>query len=154
MALAQNTQEKVREYRRRQRTPRFSRNTWRCSSIPNVASDIPNIRKNAEFIAEMMKQRGLRAASAGSDQPRTSAGRLRRMESSGRATHILLYAHYDGQPTDPKQWTGTHPWKPVFRNAAIESGGQIVPSRHGGQRTFQSATGASTRALLPTTKPA
>jgi acetylornithine deacetylase/succinyl-diaminopimelate desuccinylase-like protein len=43
------------------------------------------------------------------------------------ATHsIVLYAHYDGQPTDPKQWTGTLPWQPVWRSAALESGGTIV----------------------------
>jgi acetylornithine deacetylase/succinyl-diaminopimelate desuccinylase-like protein len=39
---------------------------------------------------------------------------------------LILYAHYDGQPTDPKQWNGTLPWQPVFRSAAFESGGKLV----------------------------
>jgi acetylornithine deacetylase/succinyl-diaminopimelate desuccinylase-like protein len=45
----------------------------------------------------------------------------------GAQRTILVYAHYDGQPTDPKQWTGTLPWQPVFRTAAIDAGGQIIP---------------------------
>src|SRR6185369_10372105 len=46
----------------------------------------------------------------------------------GAQRTILVYAHYDGQPTDPKQWTGTSPWEPVFRSAALEANGQIIPT--------------------------
>src|SRR6185503_11846769 len=31
------------------------------------------------------------------------------------------------QPTDPKQWSGSLPWQPVFRSAPLESGGQTIP---------------------------
>src|SRR5712691_1154013 len=43
------------------------------------------------------------------------------------ATHsIVLYAHYDSQPLDPKAWTVSPPFQPTWRSAALESGGQIV----------------------------
>jgi acetylornithine deacetylase/succinyl-diaminopimelate desuccinylase-like protein len=40
---------------------------------------------------------------------------------------IVFYAHYDGQPTDPAKWTGTDPWKPVFRSGPLDRGGAIIP---------------------------
>jgi acetylornithine deacetylase/succinyl-diaminopimelate desuccinylase-like protein len=131
MALAQNTQQKVREYR-------FAREYlilneyFRLLSIPNVASDNPNIRKNAEFIAEMMRQRGLEPRLLEGTTPNAPPAVYAERKVPGAQRTILLYAHYDGQPTDPKQWTATQPWQPVYRNAAIESGGQIVQPHMGG----------------------
>src|SRR5438105_2165318 len=55
LALAQSP---VRDYRRaheRQILDEFTR----LLAIPNVASDRQNIRRNAEFILEMMRRRGL-----------------------------------------------------------------------------------------------
>src|SRR5207253_8944206 len=53
-----NGQTSVRDYRRaheRQILEEFTR----LLAIPNVASDRENIRKNAQFILEMMQRRGL-----------------------------------------------------------------------------------------------
>ena len=83
-------------------------------AIPNVASDTPNIEKNAEALVAMLARRGLEA-------------RLLRVEGapplvvadlvSPRATRtIAFYAHYDGQPVDPSQWN-TPPWEPAIRPA-------------------------------------
>ena len=36
----------------------------------------------------------------------------------GATKTIIFYAHYDGQPTDPRAWTGSEPWEPVLRTAA------------------------------------
>lgn len=47
---------------------------------------------------------------------------------------IIFYAHYDGQPTDAAAWTGSKPWEPVLRTAAIEKGGKIVPFPKPGER--------------------
>lgn len=123
--LAQSTQEKVREYRRANEH-KILNEYLALLSIPNVASDNPNIRKNAEFIAAMMKQRGLEPRLLEGPSPNTPPAVYAEWKVPGAQRTLLLYAHYDGQPTDPKQWTGTHPWKPVFRHAAIEAGGQIV----------------------------
>src|ERR1051325_9606955 len=47
--------------------------------------------------------------------------------ADGAARTVVLYAHYDGQPTDPRKWTGTQPWEPTLRSAPFERGGTILP---------------------------
>ena len=76
-------------------------------SIPNVASDTENIRKNAALIMEMMKQRGLNPRLLEASTPNVPPAVYGEWKTPGAQRTILVYAHYDGQPTDPKQWTGT-----------------------------------------------
>ena len=98
----------------------------RLLEIPNVASDSQNIRRNAELIREMMQKRGLSPGlleTASKSSPPAVYGEWK---TPGATRSIILYAHYDGQPTDPKQWTGSLPWQPTWRSAALESGGQIL----------------------------
>ena len=131
-ALAQNTPDKVRKYLHSHQQQILSE-YMELLSIPNVASDVPNIRKNAMFIVEMMKRRGLEARLLEATTPNTPpAVYAERIVPNAQRT-LLFYAHYDGQPTDPKQWTGTHPWEPVYRNLALESGGQITRPPMGGR---------------------
>ncbi len=118
-------QSPIKDYRRaheRQILDEFTR----LLAIPNVAADRPNIRRNAEFILEMMQRRGLSPRlleTASKESPPAVYGEWK---IPGATHSIVLYAHYDGQPTDPKQWSGTLPWQPVWRTAALESGGKIV----------------------------
>lgn len=85
-------------------------------AIPNLASDIPNIRRNAAAITRMMEKRGvhtrlLETASA----PPVVYGEI----AAPNATRtVVFYAHYDGQPLDPKEWA-TDPWKPVTKDGRI-----------------------------------
>jgi acetylornithine deacetylase/succinyl-diaminopimelate desuccinylase-like protein len=44
----------------------------------------------------------------------------------GASRTIVFYAHYDGQPLDPKEWT-TPPFTPTLRNKMMEEGGQVIP---------------------------
>jgi acetylornithine deacetylase/succinyl-diaminopimelate desuccinylase-like protein len=122
---AQTTQQKVREYR--QANERQILDEYLALlAIPNVAADTPNIRRNAEFIAAMMKQRGLTPQLLDGPTPNTPPAVYAEVKTPGAQRTLLLYAHYDGQPTDPKQWTGTQPWQPVFRSAALEANGAVV----------------------------
>ena len=125
-AFTQTTPEKVREYRRANEH-RIIKEFTTLLAIPNVAADTPNIRKNADLIAEMMKQRGLNPRLLEAKTPNVPPAVYGEWNTPGAQRTIIVYAHYDGQPTDPKQWTGTQPWQPVFRSAAIEAGGQILP---------------------------
>ncbi len=86
--------------------------------IPNVASDTPNIRRNAEWIRDAFIERGLKARlleTAGAppvvfaEWPVPEAKRT-----------IVLYAHYDGQPADVKQWKGSAPWEPSLRGGRMD----------------------------------
>lgn len=124
--FAQTTQQKVREYRRANEHQILQEFTT-LLAIPNVASDVVNIRKNAAHIFQMMKERGLNPRlleTASQNSPPAVYGEW---NTPGATRTILVYAHYDGQPTDPAQWTSGSPWKPVFYSAAIEAGGQEHP---------------------------
>jgi acetylornithine deacetylase/succinyl-diaminopimelate desuccinylase-like protein len=84
-------------------------------SIPNGASDTPNIEHNAEAIRKMLEKRGitvriLRVSGA----PPVVLGEF---HSSSAARTIGIYAHYDGQPVDPAQWLNP-PFSPIIRDAA------------------------------------
>ncbi len=98
----------------------------RLLEIPNVASDLPNIRRNAEFISEMMQRRGLNPRLLETASKSTPPAVYGEWKAPGATHSLIFYAHYDGQPTDPKQWTETLPWQPTWRSAALESGGKVV----------------------------
>src|SRR5258708_24490027 len=124
-AIAANAQPPMRDYRRaheRQILDEFTR----LLAIPNVASDHENIRRNAEFILKMMQRRGLRPRLLETVTRESPPAVYGEWKQPGATHSIIFYAHYDGQPTDPKQWTGTLPWQPVWRSAALESGGLIM----------------------------
>ena len=122
---AQSVQQQVREFRKANEH-RLVNEYLNLLSIPNVASDHTNIRKNAALIMEMMKQRGLNPRLLEATSPTTPPAVFAEWKTSGATRTVILYAHYDGQPTDPKQWSGSLPWQPVFRSAALESGGQTI----------------------------
>ena len=118
-------QSSVRDYRRaheRQIIDEFTK----LLAIPNIASDTPNIRRNADFIREMMSRRGLNPRLLEGNTPETPPAVYGEWKTPGATRSIILYAHYDGQPVDPKQWTASPPFQPTWRTAAMESGGQIA----------------------------
>jgi acetylornithine deacetylase/succinyl-diaminopimelate desuccinylase-like protein len=93
-------------------------------ALPNLASDGPNIRRNAEHIAAMLQRRGVAARLLdGRGGPPPVYGEL--VVPGARRT-VLIYAHYDGQPVDAKAWASP-PWTPVIRDKRIEEGGRTVP---------------------------
>ena len=96
-------------------------------ALPNVATDSAGIARNVSFITKMMEKRGLAPRlllAKDKTAPPLIYGEWR---VPGARRTIVFYAHYDGQPTDPAKWTGSHPWKPVLRTGPIERGGKIVP---------------------------
>ena len=122
-----NTQDSVRNFRRANEH-KILGEFLSLLSIPNIASDNANIRKNAAQIVEMMKQRGLNPRLLEAKTPNAPPLVYGEWKTAGATRTVILYAHYDGQPTDPKQWTGTLPWQPVFRSAALEADGKILPN--------------------------
>lgn len=128
--LAQTSGNEVRQYRRAHEHQILDEFVS-LLSIPNVASNRESIQKNAVFIMEMMKRRGLSPRLLEAQSSNTPPVVYGEWQSPGAPRTIVLYAHYDGQPTDPKQWNGTLPWEPTIRSAALESGGKIVPTPAG-----------------------
>jgi acetylornithine deacetylase/succinyl-diaminopimelate desuccinylase-like protein len=95
-------------------------------AIPDVASDTPNIQRNARMIRDMLEKRGLKAQIlARGDAPPIVVGDLvvspsppaplPEGEGSKSGRTIAFYAHYDGQPVDVAKWK-SDPWKPTMRD--------------------------------------
>lgn len=93
-------------------------------AIPNRATDAGNIGRNADRIVEMLRARGFSARLLdGEGGPPAVYGEL---PAPGAHRTLVVYAHYDGQPVDPTEWTDP-PFSPVLRDGTIDAGGKPVP---------------------------
>jgi acetylornithine deacetylase/succinyl-diaminopimelate desuccinylase-like protein len=99
-------------------------------SIPNVASDSVNIRRNAAKLIEIMSRRGIQARMLEGDGPPAVFGELK---TPGATRTIGFYAHYDGQPVEPSKWA-SDPFKPALRDKPIEDGGRVIPFPKEGEK--------------------
>jgi acetylornithine deacetylase/succinyl-diaminopimelate desuccinylase-like protein len=129
-APAQVAQE-VRDYRMANEE-RIVRELREFLAIPNVASDTPNIQKNAVQLVEMLEARGIEAHLL----PITGRGPVvfGKLISPEAKRTVIFYAHYDGQPVDPAAWTDGKPFEPALRDAAIEAGGKRIPFPENGSQ--------------------
>lgn len=118
-------QSAIRDYRRAHERQLIDEYT-QLLAIPNVASDRDSLRRNARFILEMMQRRGLNPRLLEAKTKETPPAVYGEWRVPGATRSIILYAHYDGQPVDPKQWTASPPFQPTWRTAPMESGGQIT----------------------------
>jgi acetylornithine deacetylase/succinyl-diaminopimelate desuccinylase-like protein len=122
-SAAQVVQE-VRDYRL-DNEDRIVRELSEFLAIPNVASDTPNIQKNASHLVEMLEARGIEAHLL----PITGRGPVvfGKLMAPLATRTVIFYAHYDGQPVDPAAWTDGTPFEPVLRSDSIEAGGKRIP---------------------------
>lgn len=99
-------------------------------AIPNLASDLPDIRRNAEHLLGMLRARGIEAKLL--ETPGAPPAVYGELRAAGARRTIVLYAHYDGQPVDAAQWK-TPPWTAVLRDKALEQGGREIAMPAPGQ---------------------
>jgi acetylornithine deacetylase/succinyl-diaminopimelate desuccinylase-like protein len=94
-------------------------------ALPNVASDLPNIRRNAALIAQMLERRSVKTRLLElPDVPPVVFGEI---NTPGAQRTLIFYTHYDGQPVEPAKWVGGDPFKPTLRSASLEVGGKDIP---------------------------
>ena len=101
-------------------------------ALPNVASNHADIRRNADHLMAMLRQRGATAQIL--EVPNAPVSVYGEIRAPGATRTIVLYAHFDGQPVDPRQWQGA-PFTPVLRDKALYQGGKDIPFPADGQRT-------------------
>jgi hypothetical protein len=92
-------------------------------SIPNVASDKANIRKNADHLRQMLSRRGFVVEILETEVNPLVYAELR---VAGASRTILWYAHYDGQPFDAKLWKQESAFKPILRDGRMEDGAKEI----------------------------
>ena len=95
-------------------------------SIPNVASDKVNIRRNVDHISKMLAEVGMKVEllELGGSNPVVFAER----SSPGATKTVMIYIHYDGQPVNVDNWA-SDPWVPVMRTDMVENGGKVIPMK-------------------------
>ena len=118
-------------------------------SIPNIARDRENIQRNAEAIARCSKKRSIPAKLVvGSGRRiRSSSARSARRAPRERS---CFYAHYDGQPLDPKEWSSAAVRADVARWAARKR--RQGHSAAGCRTRFRSGVAHCTRGRPRTTR--
>jgi acetylornithine deacetylase/succinyl-diaminopimelate desuccinylase-like protein len=91
-------------------------------SLPNLASDGPGIRRNADHVAHLLEARGVATRLIdGEGGPPVVYGEL----SVGAPKTVAIYAHYDGQPVEPERWASP-PWTPVLRDGPLRPGARTI----------------------------
>ena len=92
-------------------------------AIPNLARDADGIRRNAAAVSALLEKRGVKTRLL--EVPGAPPVVYGEMATPGASRTLLFYAHYDGQPLDPKEWA-TEPWRPVLRDGPLDQGGRVV----------------------------
>jgi acetylornithine deacetylase/succinyl-diaminopimelate desuccinylase-like protein len=99
-------------------------------AIPNLARDRENIQRNAQAIAAMLEKRGVAAKLV--SVPGSNPVVFGEIRTPGATRTLVFYAHYDGQPLDPKEWASP-PFEPVLRDKTVQDGGKVIPFPAAGQ---------------------
>src|ERR1700683_933524 len=88
-------------------------------AMPNVATSVVDIEKNAAYIEDQLKARGfetrLLTAEAG-----TPPSIFAEMKAPRAKRTVIFYAHYDGQPIGQNGWLSS-PFQPSMRTALPEA---------------------------------
>ena len=83
---------------------------------PNLARDTENIRKNAAAVSAMLEKRGVKTQYL--EVPNAPPVVYGEIPAANAERTVIFYAHYDGQPLDPREWA-TPPWEPVLKDGRI-----------------------------------
>ncbi len=94
-------------------------------SIPNVAADRENIRRNAVWLRGALAKRGFTAEVLETTGNPLVFGDL---AVPGATRTILFYEHYDGQPVNATDWKQPSPFTPILRDGRMEDGGREIPN--------------------------
>ena len=82
-------------------------------SIPNVAVDPANLRRNADLLLAKLRGRGIDSQLL--SLPGAPSVVFGKIDVPSAQHTIVFYAHYDGQPVTPAEWDGGSPFTPIVR---------------------------------------
>jgi acetylornithine deacetylase/succinyl-diaminopimelate desuccinylase-like protein len=120
----------ARRYREA-REPKILQDFAALLALPNVAANLADVRRNADYLAGQLRARGITAQIL--EVPGAPPSVYGELRAAGASRTVVFYAHYDGQPVDPRQWQGA-PFVPVLRDRALFQGGRDIPFPTAGQR--------------------
>jgi acetylornithine deacetylase/succinyl-diaminopimelate desuccinylase-like protein len=123
---AQKPPETAREYTAAHRAE-LVRQFSELLSIPNVAADPANLKRNADVLLEGLRKRGIDSRLL--SLPGAPSVVFGKIDVPGAQHTIVFYAHYDGQPVTPSEWDGGSPFTPIVREV---NGEQRIYARSAG----------------------
>ena len=123
---AQTPAEAARQYTTLHQTE-LTQEFSKLLSIPNVAADPANLKRNADLLVEMLKKRSVESRLL--SIPGAPSVVYGQMNVPGAQHTIVFYAHYDGQPVTPSEWEGGSPFTPAIREV---NGEQRIYARSAG----------------------
>lgn len=96
-------------------------------SIPNVLGDSVNMVRNANWIKDLLVKYGIKSQLLQSGKAGSAPVVYGEVITPGATATIAFYAHYDGQPVNPKQWAeGLAPFMPTLLTDRLDKGGKII----------------------------
>ena len=99
--------------------------------IRNVAYDLPNINKNAQYIMGELTDRGVSTQLL--EHPGTPPIVYGYLASKKATRTLAFYVHYDGQPVDKTRWKHD-PWTPKMYDKSLAEGGAEIPFPKEGEK--------------------
>jgi acetylornithine deacetylase/succinyl-diaminopimelate desuccinylase-like protein len=96
--------------------------------LKSVAADPAGLAAAAQTLEAALKQRGFQASQL-STGPGTPAAVFGVFSTPHAKRTVLFYAHYDGQPVTPAQWS-SDPFTPVMREHGLAQDAHEVDWRH------------------------
>jgi acetylornithine deacetylase/succinyl-diaminopimelate desuccinylase-like protein len=92
-------------------------------ALPNLAREDGNIRKNAAAVSALLEKRGVKTRLL--EMPGAPPVVFGEIDTPGATRTLVFYAHYDGQPLDPKEWASPA-WQPVIRDRPLDKDGRVM----------------------------
>jgi len=93
-------------------------------SIPNIHSDLPNVRKNADYLVEQFGGRGIKMELL--ELPGVAPIVYGEIRVPGATRTLGIYVHYDGEPFGTAEWVSGGPFTPKLFTARHDEGGQAI----------------------------
>jgi len=95
-------------------------------SVPNDATNPPDIVKNVDVLERAFRSRGFSTRRLdNSGKPLLYAAWPKRVPG---AKTVLYYFHFDGQPVVDHEWSQPSPWQPVVKKRSAAGGWEVVSS--------------------------
>ncbi len=92
-------------------------------AIPDLHTDLPNIRRNAEQLRLMLDKRHMNPEIW--ETPSAPVVFGERIVPGATRT-ILFYIHFDGQPIEPARWKQPDPFTPVLRTGSLDDNARTI----------------------------
>jgi acetylornithine deacetylase/succinyl-diaminopimelate desuccinylase-like protein len=103
---------KVREWRAKNERQILAE-LMQLIALPNQAANRGDIAKNADLLTAMFEKRGF---AVNRWETKGSPIVFARRDAANARGSVIFYFHYDGQPSDPKEWTLGAPYAPAAFN--------------------------------------